>query len=153
VQQTNGVRFSVDEWMNVLFWPDCPEKNDLGFALDRIVRCETQIAAIAQQLAAAGIDAILDLGFTQREHRLSWLSRAREAGVPCQLHALDLPAESRWARVRARNQGDSDTFTFAVTREMFDFMEARWELPDAAERALFQASVAWRRPEFGPASL
>jgi predicted kinase len=142
-QQTNGIRFSIDDWMNTLFWPDCPAKNDLAFALDRIARCESQIAAVATQLAHSGIDAILDLGFTQREHRLAWLRRAQAAGIPCRLHVLDVPVEIRWQRVCERNlggeRGDSATFTFAVTREMFDFMEARWELPDAAERSLFSA--------------
>ncbi len=136
-----AIRFSIDDWMNTLFWPDCPAKNDLAFALDRIARCETQIASVATQLAHAGIDAILDLGFTQREHRLAWLHRAQAAGIPCRLHVLDIPAETRWQRVCERNlggeKGDSGTFIFAVTREMFDFMEARWELPDAAERSLF----------------
>lgn len=139
--QTNGIRFAIDDWMNTLFWPDCPAKNDLAFALDRIARCESQIAALATQLAHSGTDAILDLGFTQRDHRLAWLTRAQSAGVPCHLHVLDVPAEARWQRVCDRNvggeTGDSATFTFAVTREMFDFMEARWELPDATERSLF----------------
>jgi predicted kinase len=125
--------------MNTLFWPDCPAKNDLAFALDRIARCESQIAAVATQLAHSGVDAILDLGFTQREHRLAWLHRAQAAGIPCRLHVLDIPADTRWQRVCERNRGDSTTFTFAVTREMFDFMETRWELPDAAERSLFAA--------------
>ena len=138
-KQTNGIRFSIDDWMNTLFWPDCPAKNDLAFALDRIARCESQIAAVATQLAHSGIDAILDLGFTQREHRLAWLHRAQAAGIPCRLHVIDIPADTRWQRVCERNQGTSTTFTFAVTREMFDFIEARWELPDAAERSLFDS--------------
>jgi len=141
-QQTNGIRFSIDDWMNTLFWPDCPAKNDLAFALDRIARCESQIAGVATQLAHSGIDAILDLGFTQREHRLAWLQRARAAGIPCELHVLDIPAETRWQHVSERNQGNSDTFTFAVTREMFDLIETRWELPDAAERTLFDCAWA-----------
>lgn len=136
-KQTNGIRFSIDDWMNTLFWPDCPAKNDLAFALDRIARCESQIAAVATQLAHSGIDAILDLGFTQREHRLAWLHRAQAAGIPCRLHVLDIPAETRWQRVCERNRGDSATYSFTVTREMFDFMEVRWELPDAVERSLF----------------
>jgi predicted kinase len=140
--QTNGVRFSIDEWMNTLFWPDCPAKNDLAFALDRIARCESQIAAVATQLARSGVDSVLDLGFTQRDHRLSWLARAQAANVPCTLHVLDIPADIRWSRVCERNTagqtGNSPTFTFAVTREMFDFMESRWELPDAEERNQFE---------------
>jgi predicted kinase len=149
-QQTNGIRFAIDDWMNTLFWPDCPAKNDLAFALDRIARCEAQIAAVATQLAQAGIDSILDLGFTQREHRLAWLARAQSAGIPCQLHVLDIAADLRWSRVTERNQGDSPTFTFAVTREMFDFMEARWELPDAQELAQFDSAITLASRESKP---
>jgi predicted kinase len=134
---TGGVRFSIDEWMNSLYWMDCPEKNDLPWALERIARCEGLIATLATQLASAGTDAILDLGFTQREQRLAWLERAKTAGVGWDLHVLDIPAEIRWERVCERNRGESATFSFAVTREMFDFMESRWELPDAGERRLF----------------
>jgi predicted kinase len=130
--------------MEDLFWPDCPAKDDLAFALDRITRCEAQIAAIAGQLTHAGIDAILDLGFTQRDHRLAWLARARAAGIRCQLHVLNLPADLRWSRVCERNlEGETGaTFTFTVTRAMFDLMESRWELPDAAELAQFVPPLA-----------
>jgi predicted kinase len=138
VQRTGGVRFSIDEWMSNLFWMDCPEKNDLAFALDRMARCEEQIAAVARQLSGAGVDAILDLGFTQRSQREVWLQRALNAGIAIDLHVLNLPAEVRWQRVCERNAGSSETFSFAVTREMFDFMEARWEQPNATELAAFR---------------
>jgi predicted kinase len=142
---TGAIRFSIDEWMDALYWMDCPEKNDLPWALERIARCEGQIAALAMEFASVGTDVVLDLGFTQREQRLAWRERARAAGVSCDLHVLDIPAEIRWERVCERNRGDSDTFTFAVTREMFEFMESRWELPDAEERLLFHSVAADQR--------
>ena len=136
-ERVGGVRFSIDEWMKALYWMDCPEKNDLAWALDRVARCEAQIEAVALQLARAGVDAVLDLGFTQRSQRREWLERARSAGVRCELCVLDADAEVRWARVCERNQGESVTFSFGVTREMFDLMEARWEAPAEEERAEF----------------
>ncbi len=141
-ERVDGVRFSIDEWMTALFWMDSPEKKEFSWAMERIGRCEAQIAAVAVSLAAVGVDAVLDLGFTLREHRAAWLKRARETGVVVELHVLDVPAEVRWARVCERNDGTSETFSFEVTREMFDFMEARWELPSADELAEFdQADV------------
>jgi predicted kinase len=137
VQGHNAVRFAIDEWMNTLFWQDCPQKNDLSWALERVARCEAQIEIVATQLAHAGIDSVLDLGFTQRDQRLAWLARAQAAGIASELHVLDVPAEERWQRVCERNQGASATYTFAVTRKMFDAMEQMWQLPDAAERAQF----------------
>jgi predicted kinase len=151
-QRVSGVRFSIDEWMTALYWMDCPEKDDLPWALERIARCETQIEAVARQLASVGLDAVLDLGFTVREQRATWLERARAAGLACELHVLDVPAQGRWERVSDRNQGATATYSFAVTREMFDFMEARWELPGAEERALFEDSIAARSTAIGALS-
>ena len=135
--RVGGVRFSMDEWMTRLFWMDSPEKKDFAWAMERIARCEEQIAAEALQLAAVGVDAVLDLGFTLREHREAWAMRARAAGVGVELHVLDVPAEVRWERVCERNRGESATYSFAVTREMFEFMETRWEMPDELERVWF----------------
>ena len=132
--RVGGVRFSIDEWMTRLFWMDSPEKKDFAWAMERIARCEEQIAAEALQLAAVGVDAVLDLGFTLREHREAWAERARAAGIGLELHVLDVPAEVRWERVCERNRGESTTYSFAVTREMFEFMEARWEIPDETEK-------------------
>jgi predicted kinase len=137
-----GVVFSIDQWMNNLFWMDLPAKDDLPWALDRIARCETQIAAMAEELAATGVSAILDLGFTQRAQRLNWLDRAKAAGVKAELRTVDAPAGERWQRVEERNRGESATHAFEVTRDMFDGMEQRWEAPDAEERAAFAASAA-----------
>ena len=143
--QRGAVRFSIDEWMNALYWQDCPEKNDLPWALERVARCEAQIEAVAKQLAGAGVDAVLDLGFTTAEQRAAWLARARAAGVACDLHVLDAPLWLRWQRVNQRNQGGTDgaasTYTFAVTRTMFDTMEFRWETPTAEERAAFERAA------------
>ena len=135
-ERVGGVRFSIDEWMTALYWMDSPEKKDFAWAMERIARCEEQIAAVAISLAAIGVDAVLDLGFTLREHREGWLKRARSAGIAVELHVLDIPAEVRWQRVCERNRG-GETFSFEVTREMFDFMEARWELPSVEEQAAF----------------
>ncbi len=137
VERTGGVRFAIDEWMKALYWMDCPEKNDYPWAIERVGRCEAQIAAVAVELARVGVDAVLDLGFTTRAQRMAWLERARAAGVGVELHVLDVAAEVRWERVCERNAGASATYSFGVTREMFEAMEAMWELPDAEELAAF----------------
>jgi predicted kinase len=136
-ERAGGVRFSIDEWMNALYWMDCPEKNDFQWALERVGRCEAQIEAVARELARLGVDAVLDLGFTTRAQRVGWLTRARAAGVECVLHVLDVDAEVRWERVCERNRGESGTYAFVVTREMFEFMEERWEAPSVEEREMF----------------
>ena len=136
-ERVGGVVFSIDAWMNALYWMDCPEKNDFTWALERVGRCEAQIEAVARELAEVGVDAVLDLGFTQRGQRLEWLERARAAGVGCELHVLEVEAELRWKRVVERNLGESGTYAFEVTREMFEFMEERWEAPSVEELGEF----------------
>ena len=66
-----------------------------------------------------------------------WHLVAGATGEPCVLHVLDVETEVRWARVCERNLGESATFSFVVTREMFDLMEARWEAPAEEECAEF----------------
>jgi len=136
-ERVGGVRFSIDEWMSALYWMDCPEKNDFPWALERVGRCEAQIEVVARKLAQVGVDAVLDLGFTTRAQRMKWLERAKAAGVECVLHVLDVDAEVRWARVCERNRGESGTYAFVVTREMFCFMEERWEAPSVEELGMF----------------
>ncbi len=55
------------------------------------------------------------------------------------MHEVEVPAEEPWRRVLRRNcaatdPGASETYSFPVTREMFDFMESRWEPVGADER-------------------
>jgi predicted kinase len=139
-ERVGGVRFSIDEWMSALYWMDCPEKNDAAWALERVARCEAQIAAVAGELARAGISSVLDLGFTTRAQRMAWLERGRGVGVECELVVLEVEAAVRWGRVCERNLGESGTFSFVVTREMFDWMEARWEVPSVEELGMFGGS-------------
>jgi predicted kinase len=62
---------------------------------------------------------------------------ARDAGFSGQLHVLDVPVAERWRRVQSRNaeKGETHQLQFAVTREMFDFVETLWEPPDEREMA------------------
>ena len=138
VERVGGVHLSVDEWMNTLFWPDLPEKNDFGWAMERVARCEAQAAVIAVQLAACGVPAVIDFGLTTRAQRGGWLQRAAEAGIGVELHSLELPAEVRWARVEARNASAEGTFVFPVSRAMFEGMEQLWESPDDDEETRYR---------------
>jgi predicted kinase len=136
-QQHSAILFSIDEWMTTLFWPDCPQKNDYPWAIERVARCEAQIASVATQLAPLGIASILDLGFTQREQRDAWRQRAHAAGIAAQLHVIDPPASLRWQRVCERNAAATGTYAFHVTREMFDAMESLWQPPTSEEQSHF----------------
>jgi predicted kinase len=128
-----GIRFSIDEWMVTLFGAERPEPIEFAWMIERIDRCETQIFAIACQLARRGVPAILDLGFTRKVHRDKFRALAADAGLTAAVHFVDVPAAERWSRVERRNREQGETFAMQVDRQMFDFMEGMWEPPAALE--------------------
>jgi predicted kinase len=132
---TGAVRFSIDEWMTTLFEPDRPEPIEFAWMMERIGRCERQIWSQVAQLAARGVPAILDLGFTLAEHRRKFADLAAASQLPLRLHHLAAPVEERWARVQRRNTEMGETYRLQVSREMFDFVEGMWEPPTAEEMA------------------
>ena len=127
--RVRGVRFSIDEWMVSLFLADSPAQLSSAWAVERASRCEAQMGSIADQLVARGVDVVFDVGLSKREHRDRFRMRAAQAGANSKLHYLDVEAETRRERVRQRNVLGSGTFAFAVTDEMFDFLENAFEAP------------------------
>jgi predicted kinase len=134
-ENLDAVRFSIDEWMARLFWMDSPQPIDSAWAMERVIRCQDQIWAVAAQVAQRGVPCVLDLGFGQKAHRRKFCALASTAGLPLQLHVLDVPAHERWRRVESRNREKSHQLSFVISREMFDFVEGLWEPPDDEEMA------------------
>ena len=134
-ERLGGMRFSIDEWMSALFWMDSPQPLDPAWSMERVERCSAQIWRVALQAAARDVPCILDVGLSTAAQRGRYLDWAAAADVPAQLHWLDVPAEERWRRVEARNLEPlaHGQLPFAVTREMFDFVEGLWEPPGEAE--------------------
>ena len=128
-----GVHFSIDEWMAALFWMDNPEASDPAWAIERVERCMVQIWAVVRQVATRGVPCVLDFGFGMADLRARFANLAREADLTVRLHVLDIPAEERWRRVQQRNADGSGQLAFAITREMFDFVETMWHPPTADE--------------------
>jgi predicted kinase len=131
--RVGGVHFSIDEWMAALFWMDNPAPTDPAWAMECVERCMRQIWATAREVAARGVPCILDFGFGMADLRARFAGLAREAGLSLQLHVLDVSADERWRRVQQRNAEGSGQLAFAITREMFDFVETMWQPPTAAE--------------------
>ncbi|MDG6079420.1 ATP-binding protein [Erythrobacter litoralis] len=127
--EIGGIRFSIDEWMMALFWKDSPQPIEFAWTMERVERCERQIFAMAEQLASRGITALLDLGFTKKDHRDRFRQMACEAGLSAVVHFVDVPVEERWRRVERRNDDKGETYAMTVDRDMFDFMEGMWEPP------------------------
>ena len=135
--ELQGVAFSIDQWMTALFWMDSPSPIEAEWSMERVRRCNDQIWTVASQVAARGTPCVLDLGFTRLKERSEIAELARAAGFSVQLHVLDVPADERWRRVQSRNaeKGETHQLQFAITRDMFDFVETLWEPPDEREMA------------------
>jgi predicted kinase len=79
-------------------------------------------------------NVVLDLGFTTKAQRSTFVERAKRLGVAAEVHYLEAPTTLRRKRVERRNrEKDPRVFSFEVTRQMFDFMEPRFERPSAEE--------------------
>jgi predicted kinase len=128
-----AIRFSIDEWLTTLFWMDEPTKSNLRWALERIERCENQIWKLVPQLTSRGLDVVLDLGLSKRDHRERQRGRGRALGIPTKLHFLDVARVTRTARVKKRNDEKRETFEFEVTDVMIEFMEGYFEAPAGDE--------------------
>jgi predicted kinase len=138
--ELGGVIFSIDEWMTRLFWMDSPQPIDSAWAMARVERCHEQIWSTVLQIAGRGVPCVLDFGFGGKALRREFATRAAASGFPVRLHVLDVAADERWRRVQIRNEtrGETCHLTFAVTREMFDFVEGFWEPPGDDELAAFE---------------
>lgn len=131
--EIQGVRFSIDEWMHQLFGPDQPQPISFSWVIDRVRRCEKRIWATALEVALAGGNVVLDLGFMKVESRSEFQSMADAAGLSTQLHFIDAPHAVRKERVLTRNAERGETFSFEVTSDMFDFMEREFQRPTDKE--------------------
>lgn len=126
-----AVFFCLDEWMANLFTMDAPNPLTLEWMLPRVERAERQIWATAQQVLAARVDVVLELGFFTRAQRDR--IRALVAAYPVQTHVVDAPVQVRKDRVRARNRG-SATLTIEVDDATFEWAERYFEALDDDEQ-------------------
>jgi predicted kinase len=131
--EIGALRFSIDEWMVPLFGPDQPKPIRFEWMMERVNRCEAMIFTLVQQSVTRGCPVVLDLGFTKLAHRDKFRLLCAEAGLSCAVHFVDVDAETRWQRVKARNAEQGETYAMQVDRSMFDFMENLWEPPLADE--------------------
>jgi len=131
--EIGAIRFSIDDWMTTLFWMDSPDPMSFDWTMTRINRCEEQIWEAATQALDRGLPVILDLGFTKKAHRVKFKNLSEARGAEVTLYWVDVAAEERWRRVESRNAEKGETFAMDVPREMFDFMENEWEVPEGEE--------------------
>ena len=132
-KEINAVRFSIDPWMQTLFADDM-KSLDYSWMIERVYRCYEQIWDTCEKIFSIDGSVVLDLGFTETKQRKLFADRAKVLGIEAEVHYLEVSKEVRKERVAKRNaEKDPDVYVFDVTDEMFNFMEPRFEPPDASE--------------------
>jgi predicted kinase len=135
-ESRNGIVLSIDEWMQTLFAADRAGAPDFRWMIERVQRAEAQMWSVAQQIVQRRVPVVFDCGLLTAAHRADFRLKAAAAGAPTSLHYLRTPVDVRWQRVRERNHERGATYSFEVTRPMFDFIEGLWEEPAGQELAL-----------------
>jgi len=123
--EIGAVRFSIDDWISELFFPDRPMPLTYDWAVERAQRCEARIMAVSRDVLAIGTDVVWDMGFMERAQRRRILDDVGNWPYAVRLHALEAPVEVRRERVRRRNSERTDGYVIEVTDEIFEFMEGR----------------------------
>jgi predicted kinase len=131
---------SEDRWLFYLFGSEMATVEDY-------VRCAAKLrAAMAPHvvdLLKAGLSVVLDYPANTLANRAWMKGIADAAGVPHQLHWLDVPDAVCKARLRARNAAGEHEF--APTDEQFDQIASYFVPPTAAEGL----EIVVHRPEAG----
>ncbi|SFT34612.1 Predicted kinase [Lishizhenia tianjinensis] len=137
-KEVGGVLFSIDEWNKVLFLEDKTSSHGLEWFLERIERGEKMIQSLIIQLEEYEVNAVLDLGFSKKAHRLKFIKFAKLHNFKIQLHYLDIDKATRWQRVKFRNINKGPTYQFKVNKAEFDFMETWFEelTPDELKKCV-----------------
>ena len=132
-QEINGIRFSIDPWMQNLFSKDMTTL-DFSWMMERVERCRDQIWEVSEQILNIGGNVVLDLAFTTKNQRSYFLEKVKDLDVNPEIHFLDVPTDIRRTQVKKRNlEKDPKVYSFEVTDMMFDFMEPLFERPSDEE--------------------
>jgi predicted kinase len=129
---------SEDKWMYPLFGDELTEVADY---VRLSARLRAAMAPHLVDLLRAGMSVVLDYPANTLANRAWMKGIAEEAGVPHQLHYLDVPDEICRARLHARNAGGAHEF--AATDAQFDLITSYF-VPPAAEEGF---EIVVHRPE------
>lgn len=79
-KEISAVRFSIDPWIQTLFAKDMTSL-DYSWMIERVNRCHQQIWDVSQQLLQLQGKVILDLGFTTKAQRTTFVELSEKLGV------------------------------------------------------------------------
>ena len=127
-EQTGAVRITKDEWLIQMVGNDPTIDGYEGYD-SRICGLSRDVAF---QLAAKGIDVIIDEGVWSREQRDTLRKRAEAVDARAVVYFLDTPIETIRERVARRNMNAARD-SFKISGELLDFYLQYWEPPSEDE--------------------
>jgi predicted kinase len=135
-ERTGAVRITKDEWLIRLIGND-PTID--GYA-DYDSRMCGLSRDVAFQLAAKGIDVILDEGFWEKELRDEMRRRTEDIGAQAVLYFLDTPIETIRDRVAQRNMNLAND-SFEISMDLLDGYLKYWQPPGDDEEYVLASEV------------
>ena len=97
---------------------------------------------LAQELVLRGVSVVIEWGVWARSERDTVRLRARELGVPVELHYLDAPLDVLWERVRDRNEHGPPGTAIVSYENLVDWSERLFQAPTPEEQARFDPSTS-----------
>ena len=134
VRERGGVYFCLDYWLISLFGKYAIEKVGDAEHSRRVLACRTLIAEVTDELLKKGSDVVLDDGFFLREHRMAYITRAKNTGADACIHFLDVPHAELLKRIAARNAALPE-FGFNIDPNVLEAFGKIFERPSEAEGA------------------
>lgn len=135
-ERTGAVRITKDEWLIRLIGND-PTIDGYEDVDSRMCGLSRDVAF---QLAAKGIDVIIDEGVWEREQREILRRRTEEVGAQALVYYLDTPIETIRERVARRNMNLAND-SFKIGGELLDFYLRYWQPPGEEEEFVLACEV------------
>ncbi|MEJ7838946.1 MAG: ATP-binding protein [Thermomicrobiales bacterium] len=127
-EETGAVRFTKDEWMVRLFGNTSP-KETFEVLDNRMASLATDIAL---KCLKAGIDAVIDEGFWEKEHRDEIRAKVMDVGAVPRMYFFNVPLEVMKARTLRRSE-TPPTDSFVIDEDAFNHYWSFFQPPDKDE--------------------
>lgn len=133
--QTNAIILSVDDLMLKLSDSCLGSRHD-----DIAMRCENYFYGLAEQITAAGQDAIIDFGYWSKKEREAAKNYFVQKGIPAELHYVKIPEDKRLKQMNKRNEelllfdgNNKNERVYIIEEELRHKLDLKFEEPSAAE--------------------
>ena len=135
-ERTGAVRVTKDEWLIRMVGndPTIDGYEDYNRRMWELSR------DVAFQLAAKGIDVIIDEGFWAKEQRDEMRRRTEEVGAQAVVYFLDTPIETIRERVAQRTL-DPGKESFKISGDLLDGYLTHWQPPGEDEEYVLASEV------------